>query len=501
MIIPIGHDQGVFRVPYVTATIIALCLLLQAFSCSQQKSDFEVRRLSEQRQLLLDRAWRHHGSQYVKLHLPELNADLSQLDQRRRPPSRELRQRAHQLRRLRARFARDFAAGKVADRTDANYRALKELDAQAFGSRRLFGYAYRSGAPLYTLITHAFLHGGWLHVVGNMLFLWMCGCNIEDRWGRLLWTGLYLSGAAISALTFAATRGFDSEIPLIGASGAVAAAMGAFLVLYHRTTIRLAYAFFYAFRFYRGVFQMRALWALPLWFGQQLIGMALEGPLVPVAYSAHVGGFVFGVGFALAMRGLGIDRRIQVREERKATVFEEHPLFVEALRQRDAGNHAQAEQALKTLLLEDPNHLDASLEHFRLTLPRRDLHECGRAASKAALLCRRAGDFATTRQVYSELKDACGKVSLTPRALFAIAEAFGDHDPKIAAELFATLANAYPSDPLAPRARLFAARILAEKLALPHDARAQLERVIVDQRESAFADQARRQLAELAQRG
>src|SRR4029078_1150865 len=90
---------------------------------------------------------------------------------------------------------------------------------------------------LFTIFTSMFLHGGWLHLIGNMLYLWIFGNNIEDRLGRLPFILFYLAGgvaAAISQLLIAP----GSTVPVIGASGAIAAVLGAYLVLYPRARIR-----------------------------------------------------------------------------------------------------------------------------------------------------------------------------------------------------------------------------------------------------------------------
>jgi membrane associated rhomboid family serine protease len=127
-----------------------------------------------------------------------------------------------------------------------------------------------------------FLHGGWLHLLGNMLFLWIFGNNIEDRLGPLRFVLFYLAGGVVATL---AQVFFDtsSVIPLIGASGAIAAVMGAYLVWFPRAPI-LTLLFFFFIEIPAGIW-------LTIWFVMQFF----TGPNSGVAYMAHVGGFVFGI--------------------------------------------------------------------------------------------------------------------------------------------------------------------------------------------------------------
>ena len=150
-----------------------------------------------------------------------------------------------------------------------------------------------------TLITSQFLHGGWLHVLGNLLFLWIFGNNIEDRFGKVGFLLFYLAGGVVAALTQVVTDP-DSTIPMIGASGAIAATLGAYLVLYPRA--RITSLVFLGF-FYQ-LIDVPALIVLAFWFVLQLIdGLASLGAVdVQVAFFAHIGGFVFGSAIGLLVR-------------------------------------------------------------------------------------------------------------------------------------------------------------------------------------------------------
>jgi membrane associated rhomboid family serine protease len=156
-----------------------------------------------------------------------------------------------------------------------------------------------------TLVTSQFLHGGWLHLLGNLLYLWIFGNNIEDRFGRLGFLAFYLAGGVVAALTQVWTDP-DSGVPMIGASGAIAATLGAYLVLYPRA--RITSLVFLGF-FYQ-LIDVPAIVVLAFWFVLQLIdGLASLGAVdVGVAFFAHIGGFVFGAAIGLLVRA-GTGRR------------------------------------------------------------------------------------------------------------------------------------------------------------------------------------------------
>jgi len=167
--------------------------------------------------------------------------------------------------------------------------------------------AWTSGTNLaneaVTLVTSQFLHGGWLHILGNMLYLWIFGNNVEDRMGRFRFLLFYLTGGVVAGLTQVAIDP-GSPVPTIGASGAIAATLGAYLVLHPRA--RITSLVFLGF-FYQ-LIDVPALVVLAIWLLLQLIdGIASLGVTDAsggVAFFAHIGGFVFGALVALVMRAV-----------------------------------------------------------------------------------------------------------------------------------------------------------------------------------------------------
>jgi membrane associated rhomboid family serine protease len=161
-----------------------------------------------------------------------------------------------------------------------------------------------SGESL-TLLSSQFLHGGWLHLLGNLLYLWIFGNNVEDRMGRVGFLLFYLVGGVIAGLTQVAIDP-ASSIPTIGASGAIAATLGAYLVFFPgaKVTSLVFLGFFYQ------LVRVPAAFVLVVWFVLQLLdGIGSLGPSQGggVAFFAHIGGFVFGavVAWLLTLLGRG----------------------------------------------------------------------------------------------------------------------------------------------------------------------------------------------------
>ena len=156
------------------------------------------------------------------------------------------------------------------------------------------------------IVTSIFLHGGWLHILGNMLYLWIFGNNVEDRLGRVGFLLFYLLGGIIAALTQVAIDPQSTQ-PLVGASGAIAAALGAYIVLFPGARI-LSLVFL---GFFYQLLNVPALIILGFWFVLQLISGfgSLGGDTASggVAFFAHIGGFAFGmvVGVLVRVGGAG----------------------------------------------------------------------------------------------------------------------------------------------------------------------------------------------------
>jgi membrane associated rhomboid family serine protease len=152
------------------------------------------------------------------------------------------------------------------------------------------------------VLTSMFLHGGWFHLIGNMLYLWIFGNNVEDVLGRGRYLILYLccGSAAALAQAFASPA---SHIPMVGASGAIAGVLGAYLLLHPGANVR---CFVWIVIFFR-IVNVPAWTMLGLWFAMQLIsGLSVAAGRPGVAFWAHVGGFVAGLVLVVGLRPSGV---------------------------------------------------------------------------------------------------------------------------------------------------------------------------------------------------
>ncbi len=182
----------------------------------------------------------------------------------------------------------------------------------------LFGYAdlpaaLRAVPPTATLITSMFLHGGLLHLLGNMLYLWIFGKGVEKALGGPRFLVFYLLCGVAAALTQALTDP-TAEVPMIGASGAIAGTLGAYLILHPRANVVV---FIWILVFVRLV-SVPAVLLLGIWFGLQLLSaLSMETGEAGVAFWAHVGGFVVGIALVLVMR----PRHVDLMQPRRTVPF------------------------------------------------------------------------------------------------------------------------------------------------------------------------------------
>jgi membrane associated rhomboid family serine protease len=150
--------------------------------------------------------------------------------------------------------------------------------------------------------TAMFLHAGWGHLGGNLLFLWIVGDNVEDKLGHFGYLALYLA-AGLAAIAAHWAIEPESAVPCVGASGAIAGALGAYVFLFPHSRIRIWWVIGIGI-VRTGVSEVTALWAIGFWFVEQLLMQLYAwraGMMTGVAYAAHVGGFGFGLGIVFLL--------------------------------------------------------------------------------------------------------------------------------------------------------------------------------------------------------
>ncbi len=326
-------------------------------------------------------------------------------------------------------------------------------------------YAYVPAHPrAISYITANFLHGGWIHLIGNMWFLWLAGFILEDNWGRVIYPLFYLVAGA-AALQFYGWCAHGSYMPLIGASGAVAALMGAFLVRFPKMKIEMM-LFLIIFRIR---FKAPAYWLLPLWLAMEFFYGSALGTTSPVAHWAHVGGFLFGMAGAFALQQSGLEQKANDAIESKIS-WSSDPEVVRASEAMEQGKLDEAASILQKHVTANPNSADA-LNLLQQAQWRRNDMPAYRDVT--IQLC----------QVYLKNRDQDGAL----RAFEEYYNAGGDNMPAVAwleiirciegqqhfdraISEYANLAETYPTEKQSILALLAAGRLCLKRLNRPADA-------------------------------
>jgi membrane associated rhomboid family serine protease len=341
-IIPVGSEEGVRRLPYVTIALIAinsLIWVITAFVVGGQMA--ELNQINE-RMLAIEV---HYTYQLIETDPALLNEfDYDKIRTR-------------------------ILDGEIIPVGTEDYRQWRRLyDNFTKKSSQMvfnkFGFT-PARFDFLKLFSSMFLHGGFFHLLFNMLFLWLVGCNIEDDWSWKVFLGLYLVGGLVAGI-FHGLAFPKSTVPLIGASGAIAAIMGAFMIRHFKTKIRFAYFFLLFIKPYYGTFSVYAGIALPIWFLQQILG-ASWGMESGTAYWAHIGGFVFGAGMGASFKYFGIERKyIEPMVEDSFEKLKMSPKMKEASRLLDIENVTDAVPLLQQVISEEHLNHDAPLILARL---------------------------------------------------------------------------------------------------------------------------------------
>ncbi|HEV8435079.1 MAG TPA: rhomboid family intramembrane serine protease [Thermoanaerobaculia bacterium] len=285
LIVPVGRGESILRRnAWATYALVVTNVLFFLLFCVPS---------SDQQRVELMHSWRSAVT-YLRdrpyLSVPPYMASLVPADLRDRVPRPDP-------------SVPDWRASKEQDEIGEMARDVYERYSAAPDVRMAYIPALREPS---TMLTSMFLHGGWMHLAGNMLFLLAIGPFIEMAYGRALFVSLYLTGGIAGALGFSAMHPNLMQ-PLVGASGAIAALMGAYLfrfALSHIDFLFIPIAFVPMWN-YR--FSIRAIFILPIWFLAQLVSIPMEGDS-GVAVTAHVAGFLYGFAFVLLLRVIRLGR-------------------------------------------------------------------------------------------------------------------------------------------------------------------------------------------------
>jgi membrane associated rhomboid family serine protease len=330
-----------------------------------------------------------------------------------------------------------------------------------------YGLAPNGKWKFYQLITCLFMHGGILHLVGNMLFFFAVGFSLEDLWGRGTFLVFYLLGGIAACLPSVIS---PLAVPLIGASGAISAAMGAFLIRLPKTKIKLGWILMpwsmvgliliISKRLF-GIIKIPSYVYIPYYFLCQIViwwMMRKVGAATGVAYSAHFAGVAFGLAFAAFLKYSKIEEKyIHQRIENKIS-FSASPVVSEALELIDKGDFAMAERKLQSHLQVLPNDDNAMLALIQVYQSTGNFEQINLLYSRLIRLHLTRGDKEAALYAYDSLlsafpEDRVNDAKLPCRDWMMICgyvKELGMY--REAAIEFERLAKSWPNDALAVRA-------------------------------------------------
>lgn len=336
MLFPIKSESRVRRLPLITISLIGINVIVFLFTYPMMKED--MRQIKNARDELVQYTYQLYVRHIQDGKLENIQDEFSDLENfKNKIENREIG--------LTEEEREEWLSRYTAYKNVMNSRLTKKL-----------GYI-PGETPILTIITSNFLHGGFLHLFGNMWFLWLVGCNIEDEWGRPFFLGFYILSGIISSIIFSVMA--HPQSPLIGASGAIAGVMGAFAVRHYNTKIHLLFIWFLppiitTFPLYAGII-------LPFWFLREVIYSFTLSSVSNVAFGSHVGGFGFGAIFVLILKFYGLEKKF-LKPLVDSTLNTVDVDFGKAVEARSRGDEERAEELLKVRLENNPGDSESASE-------------------------------------------------------------------------------------------------------------------------------------------
>jgi membrane associated rhomboid family serine protease len=360
-------------------------------------------------------------------------------------------------------WLRGVEAQNLRQELDSKITAFKEAAQESIWYK--YGLAPNGNWKIHQLITSAFLHGGTLHLFGNLIFFFAVAFSLEDLWGRGVFLGFYLLGAAAACIPSLVS---PAGVPSIGASGAISATMGAFLFRLPKTRIKLVcipgITPIWWLRLLCGfrtlIVMVPGYIYLASYFIEQVVYWYFDkkaGSTSNIGYSIHISGFVFGASFALLMK-LSKYEEEHINPKIEAMVsFSAAPAVNQALEALDKGNAEMAERKLRAHLSKQPNDTNAMLAAIQVY---QQISNFDRLNMMSARLIRQHlanNDREAALYAYDSLLSAFPDDKVAPkipaRDWLAICEYLRESDMnREAAVEYERLVNSCPDDPLLGRA-------------------------------------------------
>ncbi len=459
--IPIGNENStVRRLPWVTFSIMAINVVIYYVTLpvvgGQQDELMKLGTRMEQfvqqhQELLADENVRKKLSEIGVISKPEAEAIAEHL---KKSPELETQYKE---------WLNGIEAQKLRDELDQKLTDFKEAAQESLWYK--YGLAPNGNWRVHQLITSAFLHGGSLHLFGNLIFFFAVAFSLEDLWGRGVFLGFYLLGAAAACVPSLVS---PAAVPSIGASGAISATMGAFLFRLPRTKIKLC-----CIPVITPVWWLRLLCGfrklivmvpgyvyLASYFIEQVVYWYFDkkaGSTSNIGYSIHISGFVFGAGFALMMKFTKYEEQ-HINPKIEAMVsFSAAPAVTQALEALDKGDPVMAERKLRAHLAKQPNDTNALLAAIQVYQQASNFE---RLNSMYARLIRQHlanEDREAALYAYDSLLSAFPDDNVAPRIAardwISICEYLRESDMNREAVVeYERLVKSCPDDPLIPRA-------------------------------------------------
>lgn len=345
-------------------------------------------------------------------------------------------------------FQKRLRSDEIITKHDPVYEKWKKLRAEyenLLSDVVFFKYGFRPAyLNILTAFTYMFLHGGFGHLLGNMIFLWLVGCMLEMGCGRIFCIATYILTGLFSVLLFWLIY-MDSTIPLVGASGAIAGFMGAFTTVYGRKKIKV----FYSLGFYFNYIRFPAILLFPIWVGNELFQL-FSGEQSNVAYVAHIGGLLSGalIGY-LDLKFFKLHDNNMFKEEPEDKIS---PLIEKALQCMGKLDLEEGRNLLEEVLVIDPENKDALMHLFnieKLNPENPSFHLSARRLLQNYSLSRE--DYKKAYEIYNEYAGLTQRPRLTPEIYVRLGSAFsGMGHTGVSEKIFSMLLKKKPEQPGIP---------------------------------------------------
>jgi membrane associated rhomboid family serine protease len=456
--IPIGNENStVRRLPWITFSIMAINVVIFYVTlpvvANQQE---EMTKLGTAMELFIEKHPEMLADESVRKKLQ----DAGLISQAESDAIEEQVKKSPDIAQYKEWFA-GLEGQTLRDELDQKITAFKNATQDSVWYK--YGLSPNGKWKPYQLITAAFLHGGSLHLFGNLIFFFAVAFSLEDLWGRGVFLGFYLLGAAASCLP---SLIHPAAVPSIGASGAISATMGAFLFRLPKTKIKLLCLHFWLIRLLFGrkplVFMVPGYIYLASYFIAQVVYWYFDrkaGSVSNVGYSIHIAGFVFGAGFALMMKMTKYEEE-HINPKIEAMVsFSAAPAVTEALEFLDNGDPVMAERKLRAHLGKHPNDTNALLAAIQLYQQTSNFDRLNSISARLIRLHLADGDKEAALYAYDGLLSAFPDNAVAPRLpardWIVICEYLRESEMnKEAAVEYERLVNCCSDDPVLTRAAI-----------------------------------------------